>query len=151
MAKERAGHHVMVLNDVAEILDLFKVILEDEGYRVTLGSMVPGEIGRALDEVKSVMPDILILDFLFGREPMGWQLLQLLRMDRATSGLPIVICTAAVKHVEELSAHLAVMGVGVVIKPFDVDALVTEVRYVLDRTQADMTRTPTPIRAETQS
>ncbi len=148
MAGRLHGEHIMVLNDVAEILDLFKEILEEGGYTVTLGSMVPGEIGRTFKEVQRVMPDLLIADFLFGHEPLGWQLIQMLRMDRSTVALPIVVCTAAVTAINELNSHLGVMGIGVVIKPFDVDALLDEVRRVLDRAKADLTRMPESKRSE---
>ena len=148
MARQRTGEHVLVLNDTAEILDLFKDLLEEEGYRVSLGALVPGELGRTFAEVKGTMPDAVVLDLLFGHEPLGWQLLQMLRMDRATVGLPIVVCTAAVARVAELSAHLGAMAVGVVIKPFDIDALLAELRRVLDRAKADLARVPTPKRAE---
>lgn len=150
MVGKRTGRHVLVLNDVAEILDLFKMILEDEGYTVTLGSIVAGEIARIVEQVKGVAPDLVILDFLFGHEPLGWQLLQMLRMDRATADVPIVICTGAVRQVEDLSAHLAAMGVGVVIKPFDVDALLSEVRRVFDRV-AGAADLPIPIRVENRT
>jgi len=138
----------LVLDDVADLLDLFKEMLENEGYRVTLGSMVEGELGRTLDEVKAVMPDVLILDFLFGNDPLGWQLLQLLRMDPATAGLPVVVCSGAVDHVVELSAQLGAMAAGVVIKPFDVDVLLVEVRRVLDRSKAESARLPEPPRTD---
>jgi CheY-like chemotaxis protein len=127
------GLHVMVINDTAEILDLFRDILEEEGFRVTTGSMVAGGLHDAVREIKRVMPDLLILDYLFGNEPLGWQLLQMLRMDRATAPLPVVVCTAAVARLEEMSAHLAKMGVGFVIKPFDIDALLDEVNRTLAR------------------
>jgi DNA-binding response OmpR family regulator len=136
------GLHIMVLNDSAEILDLFRDLLEEEGYRVSVGAMVVGGLGQAHQDVKEAMPDLLILDFLFGNEPLGWQLLQLLRMDRATATLPVVVCTAAVARIEEVSAHLATMGVGIVIKPFDIEALLAQVHRTLERARCQTPGSP---------
>ena len=131
------GRHVLVLNDTAEILDLFRDLLEDEGYRVTVGAMAAGGLAEAVADVQRLMPDLLVLDFLFGNEPLGWQLLQLLRMDRATARLPVIVCTAAVGRIEEVSAHLARMRVGVVLKPFDVEALLGEIERTLKRAEGN--------------
>ena len=85
-------------------------------------------------------PDLLIADFLFGHDPLGWQLVQMLRMDAATVDMPIVVCSAAAKQIEEIGAHLDEMGIGVVLKPFDVDTLLAEVSRVLARAKAPKTQ-----------
>lgn len=133
MSFKHSGAHILVLNDVAEILDLFEAILSEEGYRVSRGTMTPGELNHSFQHVKDVKPDLLIADFLFGHDPLGWQLIQMLKMDAATATLPIVVCSAAAKQVAEIEAHLDEMGIGVVLKPFDVDTLLAEVSRVLAR------------------
>ena len=115
--------HVLVVNDTQEILDLFKEILEEEGYRVSLYSYA----FRDLDDVKQDCPDLIILDFIIGGENHGWQLLQKLKLDRETAKIPIIVCTAALNVVRELEGHLREKGVGVVLKPFDIDDLLREV------------------------
>ena len=62
-----------------------------------------------------------MLDFLIQDEGKGWQFLQMLKMDRETRDIP------AVKLVEDLQSHLDAMGVGVVLKPFDIDHLLAEI------------------------
>jgi DNA-binding response OmpR family regulator len=133
MPAKRSGAHILVLNDVAEILDLFEAILSEEGYRVSRGTMIPGALSESFRHVKEIKPDLLIADFLFGHDPLGWQLVQMLKMDADTAKLPIVVCSAAAKQVEEIGAHLDEMGIGVVLKPFDVDTLLAEVDRVLVR------------------
>jgi DNA-binding response OmpR family regulator len=149
MSAKRTGAHILVLNDVAEILDLFEAILDDEGYRVSRGTMTPGEIGRTFQHVKEVKPDLLIADFLFGHDPLGWQLIQMLRMDSTTAALPIVVCSAAAKQVAELDSHLDEMGIGVVLKPFDVDTLLAEVDRILARAHGGQHGQPRAERADT--
>lgn len=126
-----AGKHILVVNDTQEILEMFRALLEEEGYRVTLYTYKPHEI----DFVREVMPDLIILDYMFGREGIGWQLLQKLRMDRELSAIPVVVCTTAVKKVRELEGHLKTMNVGVVIKPFDIQTLLDEVALKLSEGQ----------------
>jgi len=125
--------HILVVNDTQEILDLFREILEEEGYRVSVYSYA----FRDLDEIKTQRPDLLILDFIIGGEAHGWQLLQKLKLDRATATLPVIVCTAAVQLARELEGHLKEKGVAVVLKPFDIDDLVQEVERAWERLTAD--------------
>lgn len=118
---------VLVVNDTQEILELFREILEEEGYEVVLSSFGVQE----LTDIRKVKPDLIILDFLFGGEPHGWQLLQKIRMTRDLKNLPVIVCTAAIQMAKELEGHLTAKNVGLVLKPFDIDDLVEEVRRAL--------------------
>ncbi len=122
-ATRQRQRHIMVINDTQEILDLFREILEEEGYRVTLYSYA----FRDLDEIKQDLPDLLILDFIIGGEAQGWQMLQKLKLDRTTEMIPVIVCTAAVTLVRELEGHLKEKGVGIILKPFDIDDLLRQV------------------------
>jgi DNA-binding response OmpR family regulator len=119
--------HVLVVNETPEILTLFETLLTEEGYAVTLDTFGPQDLA----EVKRVMPDLLILDFPVGQEGPGWQLLQKLKMERATAHLPIVICSRAVRQVRELDGWLGEKGISVLLKPFDIDDLLTTTRKML--------------------
>lgn len=125
--------HILVINDTQEILDLFRDILEEEGYRVSLYSHAFND----LEEIKRQAPDLILLDFLIGGEAQGWQMLQKLKMDRETMRIPVVVCTAAVKLVQELEGHLRAKSIGIIMKPFDIDDLTTEVRRYLTVLQKD--------------
>lgn len=121
------ARHILVVNDSQEILDLFREILEEEGYRVSLSTFA----FRDLEEIIRLQPDLIILDFMIGGEDYGWQLLQKVRMSRATAAIPIVVCTAAVQLVRHLEGHLKEKRVGIVLKPFDIDDLLREVDVAL--------------------
>jgi CheY-like chemotaxis protein len=129
MAKRGDQRHVLVINDTPEILDLFRDLLGDEGYRVTTDNFA-APFGQKLQEVKELRPDLIILDFIIGGEEFGWQFLQMLKMDRGTRNIPVIVCTAAVTQVRELQNHLDQMGVAVVLKPFDLDVLLAELDRV---------------------
>ena len=121
---------VLVVNDTQEILELFQDILEGMDFEVVLMSYAP----RELDRIRAVSPDLIILDFLMGdRELLGWQLLQKLKMDRRTDDIPIIVCTAAVKAVQEQQGYLTEQGVLVVLKPFNVDQLEEAVRSAVSQ------------------
>jgi len=124
--------HILVINDTKEILDAFRVLLEDEGYLVSLDNFSALDAGEKLADVKALKPDAIILDFMFGDEPLGWQFLQLLRMDRATAAIPIVVCTAAVRQAQEQESHLRTLGVEIVLKPFDIDHILLALQRALD-------------------
>jgi DNA-binding response OmpR family regulator len=131
------AERILVINDTQEILELFEEILRDEGYDVILYSYAIQD----LNEVERIQPDLIILDYVFGEERTGWQMLQKLKMRRATASIPVIVCTAAVREARESEGFLTAKGVGLVLKPFDIDDLLLTVRKSLD------SRTQTPAQA----
>lgn len=121
--------HVFVINDTVAILELFRSLLEDEGYQVTTDGFSV-ELVEMLGRVTEAAPDLIILDFVILDEGKGWQFLQLLKLDRAAKDIPVIVCTAAAKLVDELQTHLDTMGVVIVLKPFDIDHLLHEVEKI---------------------
>ena len=118
---------IMVVNDTQEILDLFREILTDEGYEVALYSYAIQD----LDEIERVKPDLIILDYIFNQEQIGWQMLQKLKMRRSTESIPVIVCTAAVRQAHEMEGYLQSKGIGLVLKPFHIDDLLRAVRTAL--------------------
>ncbi len=131
------AHQIMVINDTQEILDLFREILTDEGYKVVLYSHAI----RELEEVERVKPDLIIIDQIFGAEKLGWQLLQKLKMRRTTDMIPVIVCTAAIDAVREMEGYLQAKGVGVVLKPFNIDDLLHAVDLALQLPSSSATLT----------
>lgn len=119
---------ILVINDTQEILELFKDLLEEEGYEVILSSFAP----KTVYEIGSLQPDLVILDLIFGSERAGWQLLQQLRMYQPTAKIPIVVCTAARDEVREMEPQLVSHGAFLVLKPFDIDEIILIVRQALN-------------------
>ncbi len=120
---------VVVVNDTQEVLEMFRDLLEDAGYEAVLFSYAPHEI----KEIAQVQPDLVVVDVVFGRDVLGWQLLDKLKMSRSTAHIPVVVCTAAVPEVRQMEGYLKAMGVSVVLKPFDIDVFLETIRIaVLD-------------------
>jgi DNA-binding response OmpR family regulator len=130
--------HILVVNDTQEILELFREILEEEGYRVSLYSSAFNDVYQ----IAALDPDLVIIDLMIGGESQGWQLLQKMKMARETADVPVVVCTAAVTLARDLEGHLRSKNVGLVLKPFDIDELVNEVKKFLSQAAAAATETP---------
>ena len=118
---------VMVINDTQEILTLFSDLLTESGYEVALYSSAIHD----MEEIERVNPDLIILDVVFGGENVGFQMLQKLKMRRATAQLPVVLCTAALNAVREMEGYLQSKNVQVVPKPFDIDDLLDAVERAI--------------------
>lgn len=118
------GARIMVINDTPEILDLFRELLEPEGYEVILYSFAPFELA----EIERVQPDLIVLDFIIGQANAGWQLLQMLKMRRSTANIPIIICSAQTHFIRQIEGYLATHDVRVVAKPFDIDEFLQTVK-----------------------
>ena len=115
--------HILVVNDTQEILNLMQDLLEEEGYRVTT-SLALLDIAK----VKAIAPDIIVQDLLFeGTQELGWKFLTLVRLDPELARVPLVLCTAATRTVNdpEMAAQLDRQGIRVVLKPFNIEELLT--------------------------
>ncbi len=134
---------ILVVNDTQEILDAFQMLLEDAGYEVVLSSYAILNI----NEITRIAPDLIVLDYIFGSEKLGWQMLQLVRMHRATAKIPIIVCTAATREVEDIKGYLQAENIALVPKPFNIDIFLDAVQHALaasSRTQQQQT----PVDAE---
>jgi DNA-binding response OmpR family regulator len=119
---------ILVVNDTQEILELFRMILEGEAYEVILS----GFPIQRIQDVEEINPDLIILDFVFGDQKIGWQMLQMLKMHRSTESIPVIVCTAALDMVREQEGYLVSQGVHVIYKPFDIDHLITNIKQMLE-------------------
>jgi DNA-binding response OmpR family regulator len=125
---------IMVINNSNDILALFQKILTTDDCEVFLQLFLNSD----LREVRRIKPDLIILDYYVGREGVGWEFLQLLRMEDTTADIPVLICTTAVKLVHEIAGYLAAKHVSILRKPFGSRDLVGAVESALRDTNIDM-------------
>jgi CheY-like chemotaxis protein len=121
------GRHILCINDTADVMDVLRDVLEEEGYRVTTRAHI--DVGLA--EVVGLAPDLILIDFMMGSAGDNWPLLQQLRGDERTRAAPLVLLTGAVLRVRAREDELRGMAVPVVFKPFDLDHLVQVVASTL--------------------
>jgi DNA-binding response OmpR family regulator len=117
----------MVINNSDNILAMFRKILEVDDCEVFLQLFLNSD----LRDVRRIQPDLIILDYYVGREGVGWEFLQLLKMEDSTSAVPVLVCTTAVKLVQEIAGYLATKRVSILRKPFESGDLVKAVQYAL--------------------
>ena len=125
--------HILVIEDAPEVVALYKDVLRGEGYRVTLLAQVPTD--RA--DIERVHPDLLVLDYLFGGQPHGGQLIRALKARPTTHDLPILVCTGALRTVQAELPYFHMAGIGLLHKPFDLEALLAGVRELLGEPRMD--------------
>jgi CheY-like chemotaxis protein len=128
MSADGRQPHILIINDTQEILDLMRELLEEEGYRVTTSLAL-----LDIDKVKALGPDIIVQDLLFeGTQELGWKFLTLVRLDPALARIPLVLCTAAVRTVNDpvMAEQLDQKGIRVVLKPFTIEDLLTTLNDV---------------------
>lgn len=121
------ARRILVIDDNEEILDLFHALLDDMDYEVIGSDFI--EAGA----IANMHPDLLILDYLEGFQPVGGQIVSELKQQRATTSLPVIVCTTASMTKLERDPVLDTEGVVVVHKPFDVPVLLQTIESVLDK------------------
>jgi DNA-binding response OmpR family regulator len=122
---------ILVIDNNESIRQFLSLSLNDEGYQTF--SYDYAHIDRATLEELNL--DLIILDFNSRDNGIGWELLQMLKMDDATARIPILILTTAFHLSREVQDYLLTRYISVVYKPFDLDAFLTLVQKTL--TQAN--------------
>jgi CheY-like chemotaxis protein len=119
----RAPIKIVVVDDTAEILELIDAILVDEGFYVV--SCQDGN--EAVETVAMEQPALVIADLRMpGYE--HWELVDTLLTDPRTRNTPVIVCSGAVSELQAERGRLLAHGGDVLVKPFDIDTLVTKVR-----------------------
>jgi CheY-like chemotaxis protein len=121
--REAPGGTIVVANDDPAILELIAQVLEDEGYR----AVTCRDAEDALRRVAEARPILVIADVRMPPSP-DWLVLDRLRADRATAGLPLLVCSAGRREPEE-TERLG-QGVAALPMPFELDDLLEEVRQL---------------------
>ena len=118
---------ILVINDDESILELFKLILEGEGFEVYSSE----EAIENIADVERIQPDLVILDLKMGMQQEGWTMMQKIRMYPPTQHIPMILCTAALEEARQQEDTLQDKGIPVVYKPFAIDELLHAVQTVL--------------------
>ncbi len=115
---------ILVVDDEKHIVQLTRLYLTNEGYRVETATT-----GReALEKARALAPDLIILDLMLP-EIDGWEVCRQLRRE---SDVPIIMLTARSDDVDKI-VGLELGADDYVAKPFNPRELVARVRAVLRR------------------
>jgi DNA-binding response OmpR family regulator len=119
---------ILVIEDNLPLLALYKDLFQDEGYEVVLQSTPQLDLAQ----IAEIAPDLIVLDLLFDGDLRGWETLQALKLQAATAAIPVVICSAATKSIDDLQASFTTMGAHFLNKPFDLETLLDVVQRLLN-------------------
>ncbi|MBA2453525.1 MAG: response regulator [Chloroflexia bacterium] len=115
---------VAIVNDDTQFLRLMEIVLSDAGYDTL--SFYEG--GKAYQNIKEHLPDLVVLDIRMEHPEAGWVILDLMRLDRETADIPVLVCSADYEELEVKAEYLESKRAGVLRKPFDIEDLVARVR-----------------------
>ncbi|MBI3971958.1 MAG: response regulator transcription factor [Chloroflexi bacterium] len=117
---------ILVADDEDSIVQLTKLYLSKEGYRV----ITARDGQEALESARRLKPDLIVLDLMMPRVD-GWEVCRRLRKD---SNVPVIMLTARDDDVDKI-VGLELGADDYVTKPFNPRELVARVKAVLRRAQ----------------
>ena len=120
---------ILVVDDEKNIVQLARLYLGNEGYRVEEAN----DGKQALEKARTVNPDLIVLDIMMP-EMDG---LSVCKELRKTSNVPVIILTARADDIDKI-VGLEVGADDYVTKPFNPRELVARVKAVLRRTQTSV-------------
>jgi DNA-binding response OmpR family regulator len=120
---------ILVINDDQSLLDLYKDVLEGDGYEVLLSLIAYQEVST----IEQMHLDLIILDAKLGHDFEGLLLLQKLKMYPPTQAIPVLLCSAWIDMIRQQEANLRDKGIPILYKPFHIEELLQNVRHLLTR------------------
>ena len=125
---------LLVIDDEQDLLLISQLLLEPEGYDIRLATS-GSQVSQIMDS-DQFHPDLIILDYHLGRHGRNEPLLRQLKADPPTSALPLILCTADANALREQQGFLREAGVRVMLKPFEIGALLQTIRQALREKQS---------------
>jgi DNA-binding response OmpR family regulator len=118
---------ILAVDDDHDIVDVIKIILEDEGYEVS--TLTNGR--NILDIISLIRPDLILLDVMLGGMD-GREICKSIKDHPIFKYIPVVMISAS----HNLQSVLKLPGSpnDFLSKPFDIDHLVNKVRTQLGAT-----------------
>ena len=117
---------ILIIDDEEELLELTRTFLKRHGYSVITSR---GE-GDILAMVKRLSPALIILDQLLLTQD-GLDICHDLKTDPVTASIPVLMTSGQVAIEEQLPEELHSPD-GFLIKPFDIDDLLTKIQSLLE-------------------
>jgi CheY-like chemotaxis protein len=120
---------VLVVNDDADMLDVYESLLTSMGHQPVKKMIV----SSGPETLREVGADALLVDLQRPDEnEFGVRIIREVRADPQTRDVPIILCTAAAEAVHPLAPQLDALGVPIVLKPFAINELEATLQGVLE-------------------
>lgn len=124
----QTGSTILIADDEPNIVELNRMYLEREGYRV----VTAGDGIETLTQFRACQPALIVLDLMMP-EIDGWEICRRLRQE---SNVPIIMLTARDDDVDKI-VGLEMGADDYVTKPFNPRELIARIRSVLRRAQTE--------------
>jgi len=121
------NEHILIVEDEEDILELVRFNLEKKGYHVSVATT--GELG--LDAARTMLPELIVLDLMLPGIH-GLEVCRLLKDDRKTRHIPIIMLTAKGED-SDIVTGLNFGADDYITKPFSPWIMVARVQAVLRR------------------
>ena len=116
---------ILVVDDVADNVDILQMRLESQGYEVTTAA----DGVEALERARALLPDLILLDIMMPKMD-GIEVVKRLKADASLPFIPVILVTAKADD-KDVIAGLESGGDDYLTKPVDHAALSARVRSML--------------------
>jgi len=116
------GQRVLIVEDEKDAVEMYRIVLEVEGYQVIVAYTLPA----AIKELEEGKPDLVLLDVVL-RGSSGLVLCEKIRQDPEMKDLPVVIISNLDSQ-DEIAAGLDAGANEYLTKPLSQDELLEVVR-----------------------
>jgi DNA-binding response OmpR family regulator len=122
--------HIAVVNSSPDFLLLARDLFEEEGYHVMTSEFAP----TVFTQIVMRQPDALLVDLAVG-EPAGWDLLERLHVESATTDIPVLVTSTSHQLLEQVQDQEERYGPHrySLVKPLDLDELAAAIRDLIAR------------------
>ncbi len=120
---------ILVVEDQDDVAQLIDVVLKGEGYTVAIAR----DGAQGLMMSRDWKPDLILMDIMLPGVD-GGTLIHRLRQEAETEDLPIIAMSAS-RTLRDRTPELEADAL--LSKPFDVDALLVQVQFLLSRGRGD--------------
>jgi DNA-binding response OmpR family regulator len=122
---------ILIVDDEPNVVIPIQFLLEQQGYRIMIAER--GE--DALDLIYQYKPDLVLLDIMLPGID-GYEVCEIIRLNRNYRNVKIIFLTAKGREVEIVKG-LALGADSYITKPFSNAELITKVKELLEKTDAE--------------
>ena len=120
------ANKIMVVDDEPDVVDLVKLVLESDGFKV-----VTAYSGKeALEKIGKEMPDLVLLDIMMPQMD-GWEVYSRIRANPKTKDIPVAMLTAKSQSIDKMIGLHVVQVDDYITKPFGRSELLERVKRIL--------------------
>lgn len=118
---------ILIIDDEKNVYESIKLALDN--FQVDWALTAEESIEKAKNE----KPDLIILDLAFPGNLDGWDICKMLKTDKETERIPVVMLTGRMLKKEDEIKGLRMGAEDYIKKPFDVDIFRARIRKILNR------------------